>query len=119
MLIYKNILLSKIFTTMVISTLDKGNFNQKVISNSKPVLVLFAADWCSPCRVLRPILEEYADENNSEVDIFTVDVTKYDSLAARYTVKALPTVILFRDGEEVDRFWGVKTKDALDEMLAD
>lgn len=104
---------------MEIPSLTKSDFNVKVISSPKDVLVLFAADWCGPCRALRPILEEFGDENKVKVDVFAVDVNKYQDLAARYTVKALPTVILFRAGEEIDRFWGLKTKDFITEMLAD
>ena len=103
---------------MEIPALTKSDFNVKVISNPKDVLVLFAADWCGPCRALRPVLEELGAENKLTLDIFLVDTNKNYDLAARYTIKALPTVILFRSGQEIDRFWGLKTKDFIKEMLA-
>lgn len=102
---------------MEISELNRSNFNNEVLAAGPPVLVFFTADWCGPCHVMESILVELGKEFDDDIKIVQVDVTKYDDIAARWGVKALPTVILFRDGEEIDRFWGPKSKDGIVEMI--
>ena len=80
-----------------------------VISNGK-VLVDFWASWCMPCRMVAPIIEELAADNESRVTVAKVDVDSEGGLAARYGITSIPTVILFNNGIEVERFIGVKDK---------
>ncbi|MFC1721760.1 thioredoxin family protein, partial [Patescibacteria group bacterium] len=92
-------------------------FNQQVISSSQPVFVVFVVDWCTSCRTLLPILEEFSSEAEGQVLVFSIDVGKYQDIAARFDIKSLPTLVLFREGEEIDRFSGLRSKDLLHEML--
>ncbi len=77
------------------------------------VLVDFWATWCPPCRIQNPILEELAEEIHHLADITKVDVDDYGSIAARYQVRSIPTLLLFKDGEVVERFVGVQQKEIL------
>jgi len=102
---------------MSIPEVNKGNFNTEVLASQVPVLVFVTADWCGPCHVMESILVELGTEFDGDIKIVQVDVTKYDDIAARWEVKALPTVIFFREGEEIERFWGPKSKDGVVEMI--
>lgn len=97
--------------------LTKENFNQVVILDTGLVLVVFRADWSSSCQIIDPILEEFYNETSEDIVIAEVDVDEHPSLGHRFDVDALPTVILFRNGEEENRFHGIKSKDFLDTML--
>ncbi|CEL52406.1 Thioredoxin OS=Rickettsia bellii (strain RML369-C) GN=trxA PE=3 SV=2 [Rhizoctonia solani AG-1 IB] len=76
----------------------------------KPVIVDFYADWCQPCRMLSPTLEQYTEDKSitdgKEFDLVTVDIDKQQELAAQYQVKSLPTVIAFKNGKQIDSFVG-------------
>ncbi len=77
------------------------------------VLVDFWATWCPPCRIQNPILEELAEEIHHLAGITKLDVDDYGSIAARYQVRSIPTLLLFKDGEVVERFVGVQQKETL------
>lgn len=98
---------------------DQDSFEQIVIENSyrAPVLVDFWADWCNPCKMLMPILHGLVDEFHGQVLLAKVNSDEQQALAARYGVRSLPTVKLFRDGEVVDEFTGVVPETAVREML--
>lgn len=91
--------------------LDVTNF-QKEISNGL-VLVDFWADWCMPCKILGPILNETASEIKGDARIGKLNVEDCQIIASKYGVRSIPTMILFQNGKEIDRFVGVKQKDFL------
>jgi thioredoxin 1 len=94
-----------------ILTLTDKNFQQQ--TKNRLVLVDFWAEWCAPCRMMAPILNEVAAELDEKAFVGKVDVQKYQDLATKFKVRGIPTLILFKNGKEVNRFVGVKTKDFL------
>jgi thioredoxin 1 len=94
-----------------------GNFQEEVRESEVPVLVDFWAPWCGPCRVVHPILEEMLSERDGELRIVSLNVDDNQQTAARYEVLSIPTLILFRDGEEAKRIVGALPKRRLEAEL--
>ncbi|MBN2813345.1 MAG: thioredoxin [Bacteroidales bacterium] len=94
-----------------ILTLTDKNFQHQ--TKNKVVLVDFWAAWCGPCRVMAPVLNEIAGELKGNHYVGKVNVEQYQSLAGKFKVRGIPTMVLFRDGKEVNRFVGVKSKEFL------
>ncbi|MCL1835525.1 MAG: thioredoxin [Oscillospiraceae bacterium] len=100
---------------MSIQHLTVGNFDE-TISKGK-VLVDFWADWCGPCKMVAPVIEELAAKYDGSVVVAKVDVDSEGALAGRYRVEGIPTVILFSDGVEARRFVGVQPKEIYESAL--
>jgi len=100
----------------------ESNFEDEVLQSSQPVLVDFWADWCMPCKALAPTIDELAKEYHGRVKVGKVDTDANQSLSARYQISAIPTVILFQDGEIMEKFVGLRSKKdfaaSLDQALA-
>jgi len=90
--------------------LDDDNFDAEVLSSQTPVLVDFWAEWCGPCHMLGPVIEELADEYAGRVKVGKVDVDQARQTAARFNIQNIPTVILFQNGKPVGSFVGVRRK---------
>ena len=97
--------------------LDESNYEDTVEQHELPLLVDFYAEWCPPCRRLGPVLEELAQELEGRLSIMKVDIQSSQSLASGLGVRNIPTMILYKDGEEVDRVVGGKGKKALIQRL--
>ena len=93
-----------------ILTLTGTNFDQEVLKSSVPVLVDFWAEWCGPCRAVAPILDELASEYDGRVKIGKVNIDQAQELAAQYGVRAIPTLLVFKDGQVSDQIVGLKSK---------
>jgi thioredoxin 1 len=87
------------------------DFEAKVLQADKPVLVDFYADWCGPCKFLGPVIEELATELSGKADVYKVDVDKLQSVAAKFGIQSIPTVIVFSDGQAANTFVGVRGKE--------
>jgi thioredoxin 1 len=87
--------------------MNSGRF-QYVIKSERPVLVDFYTDWCTPCKLMIPILKEIKDELKEAVRIIKVNVDKNPYIATKYNIKSIPTIILFKNGEAVWTSLGVK-----------
>jgi thioredoxin 1 len=94
-----------------IITLTDTNFQHQ--TRNKVVLVDFWAAWCGPCRMMAPVLNEIAGELKSNHYVGKVNVEQYQSLAGKFKIRGIPTMVLFRNGVEVNRFVGVKSKEFL------
>jgi thioredoxin 1 len=91
-------------------TLNEGNFEDEVTRSTKPVLVDFWADWCGPCKLIAPLLDEIAREKGDAVKVAKVDVDQNQSLSARYNIRAIPTLLFFKDGQLRDQVTGMTSK---------
>src|SRR5665647_1081079 len=92
-------------------TLTEQNFQQQ--TKNKVVLVDFWATWCAPCRMMAPVLNDVATELKGNSHVGKVDIQLYQSLANKFKVRNIPTMILFKNGTEINRFVGIKSKDFL------
>lgn len=98
-------------------TLTPENFQKEVLDSDVPVLVDFWASWCGPCNALAPVLEDLAVEFDGKAKVAKVNVDDYQGLTNQYGVRALPTLILFKQGEVVDTLVGSHPKGVLSKRL--
>lgn len=100
-----------------IAEVRDADFDEKVVNAAGPVLVDFWAPWCGPCRRLAPILEEVADELGDRLTVLKLNTDENPRTPGQFGVMSIPTLILFKDGKEVDRFIGVMPKNQLKAQL--
>jgi thioredoxin 1 len=96
-----------------IHRVDDETFDHEVLEAQVPVLVDFVARWCGPCRVMAPIVERLAAENDGRLKVVTVDTDESPRIAERYGVRAVPTVMVFRNGKKTASHLGTATKEKL------
>jgi thioredoxin 1 len=101
---------------MAVMKLNAENFEKEVLQETKPVLVDFYADWCGPCQMMAPIVEEISNEQ-SGAKVCKLNIDEEMELAQQYDVMSIPTFLVFKNGEVVNRDMGAKAKSAILEML--
>ncbi len=101
---------------MAVVEITKDNFEHTVLKADKPVLVDFWAEWCGPCQMMRPIVDEVAEERN-DIIIGKLNVDTQPEIALRYNVMSIPTLILFENGEEAQKSIGLISKEELLELI--
>jgi thioredoxin 1 len=119
--IFRIVAMAKIKKTPLVAdhsnilTLTDKNFQQQ--TKNRVVLVDFWAAWCAPCRMMAPVLNDVSSELSGNTYVGKVDIQQYQSLAQKFRVRSIPTLILFKNGSEIDRFVGIKSKDFLMQQI--
>ena len=102
-----------------LESVNDTSFNEKVLSSQTPVLVDFYADWCQPCKIIKPWVERVADEFKGRINVFVVNVDESPLVAASYQVLSIPTLLIFKNGAPVSSIIGAATyKVLLDKITA-
>lgn len=94
-------------------------YNEKVANSDLPVLIDFYATWCGPCRMLSPVIEEIAKEYEGKIKVFKVDVDEEGELANEFGVTSIPTLVVVKNGEVVEKATGYRPKDAVLSLVLD
>lgn len=104
----------------MVKPVNSDNFNAEVLQNDKPVLVDFYAEWCGPCKMLAPIIDDLSNEAIKEkVNFAKLNIDASEDIAALYGVMSVPTLVLFKNGKEQMRMVGVRPKDAIASAIED
>ncbi len=101
---------------MEILKINDDNFEKEVLESEKTVLIDFFADWCGPCKMLSPIIEQFAKENE-KVKVVKINVDELPDLAVKYGVMSIPTLVVIKNGEEVNRSVGLIDKSEMLELV--
>lgn len=97
--------------------LTNETFNSEVLISKKPCLIDFYADWCGPCRVMAPVIEELAQKYENRFDVYKLDVDKAGEVAAKYGIASIPTLMFFKDGVMAENIVGIASKDILEKKI--
>ena len=100
-----------------IVTLTSANFDSEVVKSAQPVLVDFWAEWCGPCKMLGPVLDELATEYDGKARIAKVNIDDHQDLAVQFGIQSIPTLLLFKGGKVFSQSVGAKPKSALKQVL--
>jgi len=102
---------------MAVASLTDKDFEKEVLKSDLPVLVDFWAEWCGPCKVISPLVEEIANDLNDKLKVVKVNVDDAQDLAGKYQIMSIPTLIVFKGGEPVEQIVGVMSKEQLLEKI--
>jgi thioredoxin 1 len=102
---------------MTMEAVTEATFDEQVLQSEKPVIVDFWAEWCGPCHAIAPVLERIAEERADELTLVKVNIDEEQSLAMRYGIQSIPTVVLFKDGAPAAAAIGAQPKTALERSL--
>ena len=97
--------------------LNDSNFEQEVLKSDVPVVVDFWAEWCAPCRIIAPVVEELASEYEGKIKVGKMDVDQNPQSSMSYGIRSIPTLLFFKDGKPVDQLLGAVPKSQIEEKL--
>ena len=103
---------------MSVIEINGNNFENEVLNSNKVVLADFNAQWCGPCKMLKPIIDSIAEERK-DIKVVSIDIDEEDELAEKYEVFSIPCVVVFKNGEEVRRSVGFKQKQEILNLIGD
>ena len=98
--------------------LNGKEFQDKIINSDLPSMVDFYAEWCGPCKMMGPIIEQLASEYKRKMNIYKLNVDTAQEIAVRYGISGVPTVLFFKNGEKVGQFTGARPKEQIDEYIS-
>ena len=99
--------------------ITKDNFETAVLKSTRPVIIDLWAEWCMPCKMIEPVLDEIANEYKKKIDVAKINVDEYPELATELSVMNIPALIFFKDGQEITRIIGVNTKEYIEKKIKD
>ncbi len=97
--------------------LNDANFEEEVLKSSIPVLVDFWAEWCAPCRIIAPVVEELATEYSGRVKVGKMDVDSNPQTSMKFGIRSIPTLLIFKNGQAVDTIVGAVPKNVIEEKI--
>ena len=103
---------------MKVIDINESNFQEEVINSKTKVLIDFNAEWCGPCRMMRPVLDKYAEVHDN-VKIVSINVDENNELARKYNVFSIPCLVVIKDGKELDRTVGLISRTELDDLIGE
>ncbi|MBR3146319.1 MAG: thioredoxin [Bacilli bacterium] len=103
---------------MKVLEINEDNFNEEVINSKTKVLVDFNAEWCGPCKMLAPVLDKLAEENEN-IKVVSVNVDNNSDLAKQYNVFSIPCLVVIKDGQEINRSVGLISRTELDDLIGE
>jgi len=99
--------------------LNDANFEQEVLQSDIPVLVDFWAEWCAPCRVIEPLVDELSQQYSGKVKIGKMDVDQNPQSSMKYGIRSIPTLLFFKEGKPVDQLLGAVPKNQIEEKITE
>ena len=100
-----------------IRNLSEAGLNEELIQSKQPILVDFWAPWCGPCRAMAPALEAAAKKLANEATVFKINVDENPSVSPRFNIRGIPTLILFKNGQETNRLIGLSSKEQIEALV--
>lgn len=106
-----------VYAKMTVSQIQVKDFEEKIIKSKLPVLLDFYAEWCGPCKMAEPVLEELSKTYSGKLEVMKIDVDKSSKLAEKFQVMSIPTTIVFKSGQELDRQIGFAGKESFENLI--
>ena len=104
---------------MGVKKITENNFEEEVLNSDKPVLLDFYADWCGPCKMMSPIIDEIAEEISEIASVGKINTDENINIAERYDIMSIPTIMIIKNGQEIKRFLGVTPKEEIIKAISE